>query len=64
MIKNAANRLQQQPRRVVDRQQQQSSGSSEFQPQMPQFDSQSTSTPRRQHAGHETGSERRNNHGY
>lgn len=63
MTRNAASRLQQQPRRMTDRQQQQSSGTNEFQPQMPQFDVQQTAS-RRQHAGQETGGERRNNHGY
>ena len=62
MTRNAATRLQQQPHRVADRQQQQSSGSNEFQPQMPQFDGRNAA-PQRQHAGHETSGDRRNNHG-
>ena len=63
MIKSAATRLQQQPRRVVDRQQQQSSGTNEFQPQIPQCDGQHVS-PRRPNVGHDTSGERRNQHGY
>lgn len=63
MIKNPANRLQQQPRRVADRQQQQSSGTNEFQLQMPQFDEQYTAA-RGQHAGQETLGERRQQHGH
>jgi len=62
MIKSPTNRLQQQPRRMVDRQQQQSSGTNEFQLQMPQFDDHYTAA-RKQHAGQETLGERRNQHG-
>ena len=62
MIKSPAHRLPQQPRRVVDRQQQQSRGTNEFQLQMPQFDDH-YSAARIQHAGQETLGERRNQHG-
>ncbi len=62
MIKSPAHRLQQQPHRTVDRQQQQSSGTNEFQPPMPQFDDQ-YGAARKQHAGQELVGERVNQHG-